>query len=83
MFKIYFVKVTRGKKFKKRKTPIYTVRKDSDKSLGELLGVITFDGAWRQFVFIPSPKTEWSSGCLTLIAGKLEELNQQWRYDHA
>lgn len=44
-----------------RKTRRYHVRNASS---GDVIGVIKWYGAWRQYCFFPSAVTVWSSGCL-------------------
>ncbi len=58
-----------------KKTFIYTIRKDSDYGIAELLGLIRWNGAWRQYCFYPEPNTLWSSGCLQGIEDFLTEIN--------
>jgi len=45
-----------------KKTWLYSVRKDSSKGLGELLGLIKWNGAWRQYCFYPESKKRLSIG---------------------
>ena len=78
-FKLYFVKVTHGKGITKRKTSMWTLRKDSNHACGELLGIVRWHGAWRQYVFIPENGTIWSSGCLKTIAEFLDKINKRHR----
>ena len=86
-FKLYFVKSERGKGIKKRKTPEWILRKDSDRSLGEILGRVRFCGRWHQFVFESEDKSDWkgegnivwSAGCLRVIADFLDKTNMRWR----
>lgn len=52
-----------------RKTRIFAVRKDVEKvCAGRYLGSISWDGAWRQYVFCAEPNTKWSAGCKEEIA---------------
>ena len=54
---------------KGRKTRIFAVRRDDEKvCAGHYLGVIAWDGAWRQYVFCADPDTKWSAGCKEEIA---------------
>lgn len=46
---------------------------------GSLLGEVAFTGAWRQYVFRPSPTCEFSVGCLRDIADFCEQLTQHWQ----
>jgi len=78
-FLLYFVRVTRGKGITKRKTPEWTLRKDSNHSFAELLGIVGFSGRWRQFVFCPETNMIWSADCLDFIKSFLEKQNKRWR----
>ena len=59
-----------------KKTFLYSVRKDSSTGFGELLGLIKWNGAWRQYCFYPGENTFWSSGCNQGITDFLIEINQ-------
>ena len=79
-FHLYFVRAKRRtKQEKKRKTPIYIIRKDSSSALAERLGLIKFSGRWRQFVFYPDEGTFWSSGCLDIVNKFVIKKNKAWR----
>lgn len=79
-YHLYFVRAfKRTKQDKKRKTPIYIVRKDSSSSMAEFLGLIKFSGRWRQFVFYPDNETFWSYGCLEIINKFLLKVNKRWK----
>jgi hypothetical protein len=77
---LYLVKAR--KTDKKRKTPIYIVRKDDAHGLAIQLGTIKFHGAWRQYVFHPDSETFWNTSCLDKIMGFLLDLNAAWRKKH-
>lgn len=79
-YHLYFVRAFKiTKQDKKRKTPIYIVRKDSQISMAERLGLIKFSGRWRQFVFYPDNETFWSYGCLEIVNKFLFKVNKRWR----
>jgi hypothetical protein len=59
-----------------KSTFLYSVRKDSKNSLGELLGIIKWNGAWRQYCFYPESLTFWSYGCMQEITNFLIEITQ-------
>jgi hypothetical protein len=44
---------------------------------GALLGYIEWLPAWRQYVFIPSPDTEYSHECLSDLAGFLKDRTRE------
>jgi len=46
---------------KRRKTRVYSI---NSRSRRMSLGLITWHGAWRQYVFAPNEKTIWSQDCL-------------------
>ena len=58
-----------------RKTPTYTIKNKS----GEYLGLITFNPAWRKFVFNPAPDTIFDAACLSDIIIKLNDATAEWR----
>jgi len=67
-----------------KKTWLYSVRKDVDrKCAGQFLGVIKWNGAWRQYCFYPDKETYWSSSCMQGITDFLMEITQiqraKWR----
>ncbi len=64
---------------KGRKTYLYAVRKDDHTGLAEYIGGISFDGRWRQYVFIPESDTKWSAGCQQGITDFLNKINVKWR----
>jgi len=61
----------------RRKTNIYAIRKNSKTGLAELLGIIKWHGAWRQYVFFPDNDTMWNSSCLCNIQKFLDEINKK------
>ena len=71
-----------NKKWIKHKTYWYGIRKNSESGLAEILGIIQFNGGWRQFVFMPQPETYWSKGCLQRINEFLDKLNKEFRNKH-
>lgn len=64
---------------KGRKTRIFAVRRDDQKGYGRYLGSIEWDGAWRQYTFMPDESTGWSKGCLKEICDFLDEMNKKQR----
>lgn len=66
---------------KGRKTYLYAVRRDDGTGMGALLGLIRFDGRWRQYTFQPETdwQTIWSASCLSGISKFLEKINKKWR----
>ncbi len=63
-----------------RKTRIFAVRRDvAEKCSGEYLGSISWDGAWRQYVFCGEPNTKWSAGCKEEIAKFEREMTKKQR----
>jgi hypothetical protein len=64
----------------RKKTQLYSVRKDSSTGLAEHLGLIKWNGAWRQYCFFPDLETLWSSGCLQGIIDFLTEINALKRF---
>jgi hypothetical protein len=69
-------------KFKKRKgfkLDWYGIRRDDNRGLACLLGIIKFDGGWRQYVTEFEPDTKWSSGCKKKICEFEDMLNKKWR----
>ena len=47
------------------------------KSGGDLLGLISWYGPWRQYVFQPQPQTVFSHDCMLSISRYCYSLNQQ------
>jgi hypothetical protein len=79
-YTLYFTRATMPrKKFINRKTKVWSLRKDDDKGLGHLLGVVCFRYGWRQYVFAPENNTDWSKGCLEFVSQFLEYQNALWR----
>jgi len=64
---------------KGRKTRIFAVRRNDKYGLAHLLGLIKFNGAWRQYIFYPEANTIWSAGCKEEICKFEREMNQKWR----
>ena len=64
---------------KGKKTNLYAVRCNDKKGLSHLLGIIKFNGAWRQYVFYPEPNTKWSCGCKRELSNFEEEITKKWR----
>lgn len=64
---------------KGKKTKLFTIRRDDDTGYGRLLGVIRFNGAWRQYVVQFEPETIWSSGCKKNICKFEDLINGKWR----
>ena len=54
-----------------RKTRVIEVM---SKSKSERLGIIRWEGRWRQYVFSPMESTIWSRGCLQEVKDKLLDL---------
>lgn len=70
------------RKLVKRKTYWYGIRKNNKSGLAEILGIIQFNGAWRQFVFMPQEDTYWSKSCLERINEFMDKLNKDFRKKH-
>ena len=64
---------------KGRKTRIFAVRRNDKYGLAHLLGLIKFDGAWRQYIFFPESNTKWSAGCKEEICKFEREMTKKWR----
>ena len=62
-----------------KKTKLFAIRKYGKTGLGELLGIIRFDGAWRQYITEFLPDVKWSAGCKENIAKFEREMNKKWR----
>lgn len=43
---------------------------------GACLGVVKWEGTWRQYVFWPEPSTIWAASCLSDLAEFVRELNE-------
>lgn len=65
-----------------RKTRLFAVRRDDKTGMAHLLGLIKFDGAWRQYVFCPESGTKWSSGCMQGINSFCDDQTIKWRKGH-
>jgi hypothetical protein len=46
---------------------------------GDVLGVISWYGPWRQHVLEAAPETVWSDGCLIEVASQLAVMNAERR----
>ena len=44
---------------------------------GVYLGVVKWEGGWRQYVFWPEPSTLWAASCLTDLAAFVADLNAE------
>jgi hypothetical protein len=62
-----------------KRTNLYTIRRDDKQGFAWILGIIKFDGAWRQYVTEFEPNTKWSAGCKEEIAKFEREINKKWR----
>lgn len=79
-YHLYFVRAyKRTKQDKRRKTPIYIIRKYSDGLMAERLGLVKWYGAFRQFVFYPDENTCWSKSCLEIVNSFLDKVNKRYR----
>lgn len=79
-YHLYFVRAhKRTKQDKRRKTPIYIIRKDSEGLMAERLGLVKWYGAFRQFVFYPDNNTVWSKSCLEIVNSFLDRVNKRYR----
>jgi hypothetical protein len=58
-----------------RKTRAWLVTSTS----GNKLGVVSFYGAWRQYVFYPEPDTIFNKGCMNDLARFCDEQTSAWR----
>lgn len=63
----------------KGKTKLFTIRRDDSQGFAHLLGVIKWDGAWRQYVTEFEPDTKWCSSCKRAIADFEDKLNKDFR----
>jgi hypothetical protein len=72
-------RVFRNGKWKPTKLFWYGIRRDDDTGFGAILGIIKFDGAWRQYVTHFELDTKWSSGCKKKICEFEDKLNTKWR----
>lgn len=75
-------KIFNGKRWIQHKTFWYGIRRNDKSGFGHILGVLQFDGAWRQFIFAPEPKTKWCKSCLEKINEFLDILNKSFRKKH-
>jgi len=51
------------------------------KSRGDVLGRISWYGAWRQYTFSPSTNTIWNKDCLKDIQDFLMQLMEERKHD--
>jgi len=63
-------------KIKSRKTRIYSV---INKRFCEKIGIIYWNGAWRQFVFEAQPCIAMSRSCMKEVISFIDKLMVQWR----
>lgn len=82
----YHLKFTRRNKLKGKKTNIYNVIKVQRDKLNENydsvethLGLIKWNGAFRQYWFEPNNDTGWSADCMDLVSAFLKETNKRYR----
>ena len=67
-----FLEVKQWPDISRRKTHRWAVL---NREAGNLLGVISWYGAWRQYTYNPEPGTVYSAGCLRDIAEVIERKN--------
>ncbi len=60
----------------KPKTTVWQVKNNQS---GFLLGVISWYGAWRQYIYEPISGTLFNNGCLDTISKFLTDLNNEQR----
>ena len=79
--RIFINQCFRNPKYVKRKriTELYAIRRDDKTGLSHYIGGISWSGRWRQYVFEPEPKTQWSKGCLQEIVNFLKITNSKHR----
>jgi hypothetical protein len=56
------------------KTQVWNV---VSKKRGDIIGVIKWDGRWRQYTFFPATKTTWSHDCLVDVIVFLRKLKEK------
>lgn len=59
-----------------RKTSVWSVMNIRH---NDQIGIIQWDGGWRQYVFTAFPSTIWSSGCLKDVQEFIEALMAEWK----
>jgi len=70
----------KGVKIKSHKLPIYHIwREEGTAHANSIIGVISFNGRWRQFTSKFCENTEWSSSCKRRICDFEDILNVKWR----
>ena len=62
-----------------KKTKLFAIRRDDSHGLSWLLGLIKWDGAWRQYATEFEPNTKWSAGCKEEIAKFERKINKLQR----
>jgi hypothetical protein len=62
-----------------KKTKIFAIRRNDSHGRAQLLGIIKFDGAWRQYVTEYETNTKWCANCEEEIAKFKRELNKKLR----
>lgn len=81
--RVYIHKGTRtfwkNNRWVKHKLCWYGIRRDDDTGLSLWLGIISWDGAWRQYVTCFEPNTKWSAGCKKKIAEFEDIINNEHR----
>ena len=78
MCKVY-IEFKKLKQKPNRKTREWVVEAISSGSVHNKLGIITWRGAWWQYVFEPEQDTVWSHGCLKQIEDFLIKINKEER----
>jgi len=73
------VYINKNNKQKDRKLFTYSIRRDDKYGLAQFLGLIRFDGGWRQYITEFDKNTKWSSGCKKKICEFEDKLNLKWR----
>jgi len=73
------VYINENNKVKNRKMLTYSIRRDDDTGLGYFMGLIRFDGGWRQYITEFEPNTKWSSGCKRKICDFEDLITKKWR----
>ena len=59
---------------KNRKTGIYAV---DNKKTGDMLGVIRWHGAWRQYCFFPMGETIFNTDCMQYLIDFIKDLMEK------
>jgi hypothetical protein len=66
-------------KEKNRKLVQYGIRRDDHTGFAHLLGLIKFNGGWRQYITEFKPNTIWSAGCKEKICEFERMMNEKWK----